>query len=145
MDERYNAAMDKVRDEMAERGEGPAGVGEIVTDLLPQMPALAEAVLKEGKTLSDCYKTLEKYAREHKRGSCYYMPPGEAMRLICEYYGVEAGAVTVPTGDGPHPSQPAAVPPSPKGEGDLIRQPCGPPPSPKGEGFDTLDDLLEGL
>ena len=135
MDERFNAAMDKVRDEMAERGEGPAGVGEIVTDLLPQMPALVEAVLKEGKTLSDCYKTLEKYAREHKRGCCYYMPPGEAMRLICEYYGVEAGAVDV--------KKPVV------GAGDEGIAPAGSAEDVKrtdaGSAVDALDDLLEGL
>ena len=140
MDERYNAAMDKVRDEMAEKGEGTAGVGEIVTDLLPQMPTMVEAVLKEGKTLSDCYKTLEKYAREHKRGSCYYMPPGEAMRLICEYYGVEAGAVAVKK-----PTVAEAMP----GAGDEGIAPTGSAEGVKrtdaGSAVDALDDLLEGL
>ena len=97
MSETYDRAMDRVRDEMARaKMGGVQGVGEVVTDLLPQMPALAAAVMEDGKTLEGCFKELEKYAREHKKGNSYYMPPGEAMGLILKYYGIESGEVEAP-------------------------------------------------
>lgn len=107
MNEQYNRAIDAVRDEMAKApaGSGVHGVGEIVTDLLPQMPTLQAAVVEKGKSLEGAYKEMREYARKNQSGGCYYMPPGQAMEMILKYYGVEAGAVVVPaaatgTGDG---------------------------------------------
>lgn len=126
MNEQYNRAIDAVQDEMAKApaGSGVHGVGEIVTDLLPQMPTLQAAVVEKGKSLEGAYQAMREYAQKNQKGGCYYMPPGQAMEMILKYYGVEAGAVVVPS-----PAAAAA------GAGDEDIAPT----------TDELDALLEGL
>lgn len=122
MNEQYDRAIDAVRDEMAKApaGSGAHGVGEIVTDLFPQMPTLQAAVLEKGKSLEGAYQAMREYARKNQKGGCYYMPPGQAMEMILKYYGVEAGSVKVPA---------AAT------GAAQAQEPTS----------DALDDLLEGL
>ena len=88
-------AIDKIRDEMATakaNKDAIGAVGEIVTELLEANPAAEAAILAKDKTLEGCFKAMEDYARKHKDGNCYYMPPERAEAVICEYYGIEAGA-----------------------------------------------------
>jgi len=96
-------AVDKIRDEMATtktNGAAIRAVGEIMTALLEAHPDWAGAVLKKGKTLKGAYGAMEHYAREHKEGSCYYMPPETAESVICKYYGVgEEGSRQEATGN----------------------------------------------
>ena len=111
----FERAVDKIRDEMAvakTNRDAIGAVGEIVTALLNANPAAAEAILQEGKTLAGCYKAMEDYARKHKDGNCYYMPPERAESVICGYFGIKpvdartagtssvsaSGAATFPNG-----------------------------------------------
>lgn len=128
----FARAVDKVRDEMAsvkKNKDAIGAVGEIVTAILHANQAAAAAVLAEGKTLEGCYKAMEDYARKHKDGNCYYMPPERAEAVICEYYGIEAGAT--------HPAMRATAP-------------CTGEATESGEGKKTvdpfdLDALMGGL
>lgn len=98
----YASAMDKIRDEMATakaNKDAIGAVGEIVTALLEANPAAEAAILDKGKTLEGCYKAMEDYARKHKDGNCYYMPPDRATSVICEYFGIEAGGNVIKTPD----------------------------------------------
>ncbi len=96
-------AIDKIRDEMATtktNGAAIRAVGEIMTALLEAHPDWAGAVLQKGKTLKGAYGAMEHYAREHREGSCYYMPPETAESVICKYYGVgEEGSRQEATGN----------------------------------------------
>lgn len=98
----FERAVDKIRDEMATakaNKDAIGAVGEIVTALLEANPAAEAAILAKDKTLEGCFKAMEDYARQHKAGNCYYMPPGKAREVICEYFGIEAGGNVLKTPD----------------------------------------------
>ena len=87
----YQAAIDKLRDEMA-AAKLPAvsAVGEIMTALLQAAPDWAGAILAKGKTLAGAYAALEKYARDNRNGKdCVSVPPETAQMVICRYYGIK--------------------------------------------------------
>lgn len=89
----FERAVDKVRDEMAsakKNKDAIGAVGEIVTAMLNANPAAAPEILAEGKTLKGCYKAMEDYARKHKEGCCYCIPPEQAETVICKYFGIKA-------------------------------------------------------
>lgn len=118
----FNAAMDKVRDEMAGvRAFSPvAEVGEMVTEMLRTMTGIAPAIMVEGRTLQGAYKAIEAAARK-KGGREVCIGPTEATKIIREYYGITDAIMEVQT--------PALVPAS---------------PAPKRDEFD-LDAMLGGL
>ena len=85
----YNAAMDKIRDEMAKtKSTNVQALGEIMTALIQARPEIAGAILKDGKTLDGCWKAMEDYARKHKTGNSFAMGPDIAENIIVEYYGM---------------------------------------------------------
>ena len=87
----YQAAIDKLRDEMAAAKLPAVGaVGEIMTALLQAAPDWAGAILAKGKTLAGAYAALEKYARDNRNGKDWVsVPPDTAQMLICRYYGIK--------------------------------------------------------
>ena len=82
----YQAAIDKLRDEMAAAKLPAVGaVGEIMTALLQAAPDWAGAILAKGKTLAGAYAALEKYARDNRNGNnCVFVPPETAQKVILE-------------------------------------------------------------
>ena len=87
----YQAAIDKLRDEMAAAKLPAVGaVGEIMTALLQAAPDWAGAILAKGKTLAGAYAALEKYARDNRNGNnCVFVPPETAQKVICRYYRIK--------------------------------------------------------
>lgn len=86
----FDWAMDKVRDEMA-KSKNPAigGVGEMVTALLRQRPDWAAQIGAEGKTLKKLYDKMYGVAKQGKVGNSYFMSPLEAVKIACDYYGID--------------------------------------------------------
>lgn len=89
----YDAAMDKLRDEMAENHKDPnlCALGEYMTGLLQERPDVAEKILSGGKSLKGAWTELVAYARKQPRhGNCVAIPDAEAYRVCREYYGISA-------------------------------------------------------
>ena len=133
----YNAAMDKLRDEMAlSKDQALGAIGEIMTALLQAAPEWAGAILAKGKTLLGAYAALEEYARKNRGGkNCVYVPPDTAQEVICGYYGIKVEGETGGTTGGPTE---ATTSPAPAGHPPLKGRAEEPDP------FD-LDALLEGI
>ena len=131
----YQQAMDRIRDEMAEKSKRPevVSVGEVMTQLLEAFPEWAGAILAEGKTLAGAYQALEDYAREqHKKGGrCVYLGPDRSMQVLAKYYGVKAeGPAPLSARAGAAKAQAPAEPAKPAEEpGDAL----------------SLDALLGGI
>ena len=145
----YNAAMDKIRDEMAKDNKGSINaLGEIMTHLLQRFPGIAGELLKDGKDLKGCWAAMEKYARDHKSGNFYAMPPDVAENIIVEYYGLRlptrvweaefSRGVVEAAGEPSQSAAPTALPEGEPGEGSKGATATEPDP------FD-LDALLGGL
>lgn len=91
----YQAALDKLRDEMAKEAKRPeiGSVGEVMTALLMARPDAAGAILAEGRTLAGAYAALEKYARDNRGNkSCYYIGPDRANAILMDYYHITGDA-----------------------------------------------------
>lgn len=58
-----------------------------VREVLEQYPDSLD--IETNKGIKDLYSAMEKYAREHKEGSCGYCPPSEARRIIIEIYDLK--------------------------------------------------------
>lgn len=86
----YNDAIDKLRDEMAEKANDAyvSYVGEELTKHLTAHPAEAEKILNNGKTIAGSLEALKKYAGNHKTGNMAVIPPDEGMRIVIEYFGI---------------------------------------------------------
>ena len=87
--------MDKLRDEMAAK-HGDAGIqiiGEAMTRMLRLSPDTAEAVGTEGKTLAGAFAAVRSWAEKHKTGNSCFVPPAQAVEIVCEYYGLPDIAV----------------------------------------------------
>ena len=50
--------------------------------------AVAEKILKEDKTLEDCFKKMKEVARSRQKNGCAYIPPEEGFGIIREYYEI---------------------------------------------------------
>lgn len=126
----FNAAMDRIRDELAKNKRDSVNtLGEIMTQLLQRFPEIAGELLNKGKSLAGCWDAMEKYAKDHKTGNCYAMPPDVAENIIVEYYGLRLptrvwetefskGVVEAAKPEGTTSSG-AGAPPSPEGEGQV--------------------------
>ena len=82
--------MDKLRDEMAAKhGEpGIQIIGEAMTRMLRLSPDTAEAVGAEGKTLAGAFAAVRSWAEKHKTGNSCFVPPAQAVEIVCGYYGI---------------------------------------------------------
>lgn len=104
-----NAAMDRVRDEMAKEAAGSpiAEVGEMVTEMLAASPDLAPRIMDKGKTLKGAYQAIESAAKKNRGGrSAVCIGPREAAKIVLEYYGY-IGAVPQTPAPAPEPLKPA--------------------------------------
>lgn len=87
-------AMDKIRDEMAGRGDpGVQVIGEAMTRLLQLQPELADKVLEEGKTLKGAFAKVRDWAKANAKGGFCYVPPVKAAEIVAEYWGVDTTAM----------------------------------------------------
>lgn len=88
-------AMDRLRDEMAGKHNDPGVqiIGEAMTRLLQLSPETAEAVGAEGKTLAGAFAAVRSWAQKHQTGNCCFVPPAQAVEIVCEYYGLPDIAV----------------------------------------------------
>lgn len=86
----YNAAMDKIRDEMANKASNPGvqEVGRYITDRLQREPGIARELNAEGKTLEGAYNAIYAYASKHRTGNFAFVPPDVAFALIDDYFGI---------------------------------------------------------
>lgn len=87
--------MDKLRDEMAAKHGDPGIqiIGEAMTRMLRLSPDTAEAVGTEGKTLAGAFAAVRSWAEKHKTGNNCFVPPAQAVEIVCEYYGLPDIAV----------------------------------------------------
>ena len=85
-------AIDAIRDEMAAKAKdlNVQYVGEQLTRHIMAHPADAGKFYAPGKTISGALKALEDYARQHRCGMMACVDPDTGMRIILEYYGVQA-------------------------------------------------------
>lgn len=67
-------------------------VGEQLKDIIRDRPDWAELVANDLKVkemdLAACEKKIKAYADKHKTGNFACVPPAEAERIICEFYGL---------------------------------------------------------
>ncbi len=73
-------------------------VGEQLKDILRGEPGLAELVLQdmenESMSIAACEKKIKEYADKHKTGNFACVTPAESDRIIREFYGLHAEAVS---------------------------------------------------
>lgn len=83
--------MDKLRDEMAAKHGDPGIqiIGEAMTRMLRLSPDTAEAVGAEGKTLAGAFAAVRSWAEKHKTGNSCFVPPAQAVEIVCGYYGIQ--------------------------------------------------------
>ncbi len=71
-------------------------LGDQLKAILQGTPAAAEIVLQDLRTsgmgLTDCEKKIAEFASAHRQGNTGCCPPGEADRIIREFYGIPGGA-----------------------------------------------------
>lgn len=116
----YDAAMDKLRDEMAKHHKdgGLCALGEYMTGLLQARPEAADRILENGKSLKGAWGALEAYARKLPRsGSCVAVRDEDAFRICREYFGI-ADAPEKPEAE--MTAAPAAQPLTGNGLDDLM-------------------------
>lgn len=85
-----NAAMDKLRDEMAANATHPGvqQIGAYMTARLAAQPEIAPQLLAEGKTLTGAFEAIHTYASKNRTGNYACVPPETAYKLVAEYYGI---------------------------------------------------------
>lgn len=108
----YDAAMDKLRDEMAKQHKngGLCALGEYMTGLLQARPEAADCILGK-KSLSGAWDALVAYAKKLPRsGSCVAVRDEDAYRVCREYYGI-GDAEECEKAAEPRAAAPAAVTP----------------------------------
>lgn len=92
--------IDRIRDELTKyTGDAMEMLGDYVTERI-----MKGAKLPEGKTLKGAFDALYNYARQHKKGSCCFIPPQKAYELVDRYFGWDKQA------EEPQPAQVAAMP-----------------------------------
>ena len=73
-------------------------VGEQLKDILRDEPGFAQLVLQdlenESQSIKACEKKIKEYADKHKTGNFACVIPTEAERIIREFYGLHAEAVS---------------------------------------------------
>ena len=97
-------AMDKLRDEMAKESGRPEIriLGEYLTERLMREPGIAEKIMAEGKTIDGAFAHMRTQAKARAKGGSYVMASEEALKMLCEYYGIPAAAEA--------PEEPKAAP-----------------------------------
>ena len=90
-DAAYEAAVDKLRDEIAqENGQTNAAmVGEIMHGLLQLKPELAEKILADGRTIAGATDAMKSEVKKRTRGRDGGMHIFEGMRIVLDYYGIK--------------------------------------------------------
>jgi hypothetical protein len=111
----YASAMDKIRDEMAKsKDKYVEVVGEYLTDYLLAHPEAETALLDKDKSIAGSLERVRKEAEKVKTGNMAILDDRTVFGIVLGYFGIEDGEdVGLSERQGPHPSQPAAVPPSP--------------------------------
>lgn len=90
----YSEAMEKIRKagEKFKSGTLEAGIAAMLTEMAERNTEHAKIIAADLENpemgLKAAGKQLYDYARDHKIGSSYYMPPEEAKKLIAEFYGI---------------------------------------------------------
>ena len=90
----YSEAMDKIRKagEKFKSGTLEAGIADVLTEMAERNTEHAKIIAADlgnpEMGIKAVGKQLYEYARDHKNGSSYYMPPAEAKKLIAEFYGI---------------------------------------------------------
>lgn len=133
----YNAAIDKIRDEMAKKGSGRyvQVVGEYLTDYLQAHPDAAGAILAAGKTIKGSLDAMRQEAQKHREGNVAVLDDATAFGIVLGYFGIK-GKATAAAGTSSVSAE--ALPPSPKGKAVETAAPAPVDP------FD-LDALMGGL
>ncbi|HHY53133.1 MAG TPA: hypothetical protein GX499_07810 [Clostridiales bacterium] len=75
-------------------------VAEYLINLCRSNHDLAAAInADDKKTVAGCVAEMTEYARKHKSGNYYAMPPSVAEKIMLEYYGVKPGKASpsIPT------------------------------------------------
>lgn len=87
-------AMDKLRDEMAKESSRPEIriLGEYLTERLMKEPGIAEKIMANGKSLDGAFAHMKAQAQKKAQKGAYVMASEEALKMLCEYYGITAEA-----------------------------------------------------
>lgn len=111
----YNAAIDKIRDEMAKKASGRyvQVVGEYLTAHLQQNPDAADAILADGKTIAGSLDAMKKEAQKHREGNVAVLDDAAAFGVVLGYFGIKDAATAAA---GTTSVSAEALPPSPKGK-----------------------------
>ena len=70
-------------------------VGRQLAEIVGCNDALAKLVCEDfanGRTVQECEKKLEEFARKHKKGNVGCCPPNKAEEIIRKFYGLGAAA-----------------------------------------------------
>lgn len=90
MNGKLEAAIDKLRDEMAGEQQSPlCVVGETLTGLLRILPETAEKILEKDKTLSGAMAAMKDAARKTAKNGMACLDFWSGMRIVLEYFGIE--------------------------------------------------------
>lgn len=57
-------------------------------EILKEYPAQTE--IESAKTVEDCYKNMEKYAKEHSKNNSYCFTPTQTKDFIINYLGLKS-------------------------------------------------------
>lgn len=87
----FEAATDKIRDEMAANAKDAAisVIGEFMTNLLMEKPETAEKIMAEGKSLKGAMSAMSDYARKNKSGNHAAVDYYTGIGIVLEYFGIE--------------------------------------------------------
>lgn len=88
-------AKEKLRTEMEQNKDNGyiQFIGQALLDHLRNAPGAAEAILTEGKSIAKSLDAMEMAARKKPRkGNCVMLTPDEGMKIILEYFGINASA-----------------------------------------------------
>lgn len=79
------------------------GVCQVILQYCREDQEVARVLASTDKTVKDCYKHMEEYARKHKVGSGYYMGPDTTRRVICQFYSIAGGNAAAASAAAPAP------------------------------------------
>lgn len=87
----FEAATDKIRDEMADNAKDAAisVIGEFLTSMLMEKPETAEKIMAEGKSLKGAMAAMSDYARKNKSGNHAAVDYFTGIGIVLEHFGIE--------------------------------------------------------
>ena len=89
--EKYNAAMDKLRDELAQSTSGRyvQVVGEYLTSYLREPPDAADKILAKGLTIKGSLAAMRDEAAKHKEGQVAILDDKTAFGIVLKYFRIK--------------------------------------------------------